>query len=41
MTDDELLIRCDSLLSLIRHREKHGLTLMQLGARLRERARHA
>lgn len=26
MTDDDLLIRCDSLLSLIRHREKGGLS---------------
>lgn len=26
MTDEDMLIQCDSLLSLIRHREARGLT---------------
>lgn len=30
MDDEELLIRCDSLLSLIRHREAGGLTALTI-----------
>jgi hypothetical protein len=30
MTDAELLVACDSLLSLIRHRESRGLTVQTI-----------